>query len=272
MKSIAKKGGPARQSAGDRTFTIVNCIIMTLVTLVIVYPLWYVLVASLTDPVIVNSGKLLLYPESFYTQGYARAFAYAPLWTGYRNTLVYTVTGSAIALICTIPAGYALSRMDLPGRRGIMFLFTFTMFFNGGIIPLYLVVQNLHIYDSIWAVVLPVAVSAYNLIVCRSFFESGIPVEMLEAAKIDGCDDFTFFFRFWQGKDAFTGCAPRPGAHQPGHHHYQQRRGDCHAAEAGGAAEILHRCAGRSAAAHCVSVPAKIFCTGRYAGRGKGLA
>ncbi|MDE6839052.1 MAG: carbohydrate ABC transporter permease, partial [Acutalibacter sp.] len=158
MKSIAKKGGPARQSAGDRTFTIVNCIIMTLVTLVIVYPLWYVLVASLTDPVIVNSGKLLLYPESFYTQGYARAFAYAPLWTGYRNTLVYTVTGSAIALICTIPAGYALSRMDLPGRRGIMFLFTFTMFFNGGIIPLYLVVQNLHIYDSIWAVVLPVAV------------------------------------------------------------------------------------------------------------------
>jgi putative aldouronate transport system permease protein len=196
MKSIAKKGGPARQSAGDRTFTIVNCMIMTLVTLVIVYPLWYVLVASLTDPVIVNSGKLLLYPESFYTQGYARAFAYAPLWTGYRNTLVYTVTGSAIALICTIPAGYALSRMDLPGRRGIMFLFTFTMFFNGGIIPLYLVVQNLHIYDSIWAVVLPVAVSAYNLIVCRSFFESGIPVEMLEAAKIDGCDDFTFFFRF----------------------------------------------------------------------------
>ena len=195
MKEHIRRKGPIRQSAGDRAFNIVNAVVMTLITVVIVYPLYYVLLASITDPVIVNSGKLLFYPESPYFDGYARAFDYAPLWTGYGNTLKYTVVGTAVALLCTIPAGYALSRMDLPGRRVIMFLFTFTMFFSGGIIPLYLVIKSLHMYDTIWAIVLPVAVSAYNLIVCRSFFDTGIPTEMLEAARIDGCTDFKFFFR-----------------------------------------------------------------------------
>lgn len=195
MAVFKKNTRPIKQSAGDRVFDIVNAIIMTLITIVIVYPLYYVLLASITDPTVVNTGKLLLYPEAPYIDGYKRAFSYAPLWTGYKNTLIYTFVGTIISLICTIPAGYALSRMDLPGRRVIMFLFTFTMFFNGGIVPLYLVVQNLHIYDTIWAVALPVAVSVYNLIVCRSFFNTGIPIEMLEAAKIDGCNDFVFFFR-----------------------------------------------------------------------------
>ncbi len=195
MKEHIRRKGPIRQSAGDRAFNIVNAVVMTLITIVIVYPLYYVLLASITDPVIVNSGKLLFYPESPYFEGYARAFDYAPLWTGYGNTLKYTVVGTAVALLCTVPAGYALSRMDLPGRRVIMFLFTFTMFFSGGIIPLYLVIKSLHMYDTIWAIVLPVAVSAYNLIVCRSFFDTGIPTEMLEAARIDGCTDFKFFFR-----------------------------------------------------------------------------
>ena len=195
MKEHIRRKGPIRQSAGDRAFNIVNAVVMTLITVVIVYPLYYVLLASITDPVIVNSGKLLFYPESPYFEGYARAFDYAPLWTGYGNTLKYTVVGTAVAMLCTIPAGYALSRMDLPGRRVIMFLFTFTMFFSGGIIPLYLVIKSLHMYDTIWAIVLPVAVSAYNLIVCRSFFDTGIPTEMLEAARIDGCTDFKFFFR-----------------------------------------------------------------------------
>ena len=195
MDRIKRKQGPIRQSAGDRAFNIVNAIVMTLTTLAIVYPLYYVLLASITDPVVVSSGKLLLYPEAPYFEGYTRALHYAPLWTGYGNTLKYTPLGTAVALFCTIPAGYALSRIDLPGRRVLMFLFTFTMFFSGGIIPLYLVVRQLHMYDTIWAIVLPVAVSAYNLIVCRSFFDTGIPNELLEAAKIDGCNDFKFFFR-----------------------------------------------------------------------------
>ena len=168
---------------------------MLVVCIAIVYPLYYVVLASFTDPVIVNSGKLLLFPRSLYMEGYRKTLSYAPIWSGYWNTIKYTVLGTVISLICTIPAGYALSRKDLAGNRVLMFLFTFTMFFSGGIIPLYLTISQLHIYNTIWAMVLPVAVSAYNLIVCRSFFESGIPIELLEAAKLDGCSDFGFFFK-----------------------------------------------------------------------------
>lgn len=182
-------------SKGDRIFTIINAVIMILVCIVVIYPLYYVLLASVTDPVVVNSGKLLLYPEAWYTEGYVTTLEYGPLWTAYKNTIVYTVVGTVVSLICTIPAGYALSRMDLVGRKPIMFLFTFTMFFSGGMIPLYLTIQQLHIYNTIWAMVLPVAVSAYNLIVCRSFFDTSVPIELLEAAKIDGCSDFGFFFK-----------------------------------------------------------------------------
>ena len=182
-------------SKGDRIFTIINAVIMILVCIVVLYPLYYVLLASVTDPVVVNSGKLLLYPEAWYTEGYVTTLEYGPLWTAYKNTIVYTVVGTVVSLICTIPAGYALSRMDLVGRKPIMFLFTFTMFFSGGMIPLYLTIQQLHIYNTIWAMVLPVAVSAYNLIVCRSFFDTSVPIELLEAAKIDGCSDFGFFFK-----------------------------------------------------------------------------
>ena len=184
-----------KMSKGDRIFTIINAVIMILVCIVVLYPLYYVLLASVTDPVVVNSGKLLLYPEAWYTEGYITTLEYGPLWTAYKNTIVYTVVGTVVSLICTIPAGYALSRMDLVGRKPIMFLFTFTMFFSGGMIPLYLTIQQLHIYNTIWAMVLPVAVSAYNLIVCRSFFDTSVPIELLEAAKIDGCSDFGFFFK-----------------------------------------------------------------------------
>lgn len=179
----------------DKFFKIVIYIILIIISITIVYPLYYVLIASITEPSIVGSGKILLYPEKLYLEGYKQALSYTPLWRGYANTVIQTVVGTLIALVFTIPAGYALSRMDLPGRKGLMFLFTFTMFFNGGLIPLYLTIRQLGIYDTIWGVVLPVALSAYNLIVCRSFFESGIPIELLEASRIDGCNDFGFFFK-----------------------------------------------------------------------------
>lgn len=158
-------------STGDKVFTVINTVIMILVCIAIVYPLYYVLLASVTDPVVVSSGKILLYPEAWYTNGYETTLKYQPLWTGYANTIKYTVLGTLISLVCTIPAGYALSRYDMVGRKPIMFLFTFTMFFSGGMIPMYLTVQQLHIYNTTWAMVLPVAVSAYNLIVCRSFLK-----------------------------------------------------------------------------------------------------
>jgi putative aldouronate transport system permease protein len=108
---------------------------------------------------------------------------------------VYTVIGTGVSLAVTIPCAYSLSRRDMAFRRPLMFLFTFTMFFSGGIIPLYIIIQKIHIYNTIWAMVLPGAVSVYNLIVCRSFFETTIPHELLEAARIDGCTDFGFFFK-----------------------------------------------------------------------------
>ena len=129
-------------SVGDRIFNIVNAVIMIIICLVIVYPIYYVVIASITDPVIVNSGKPLFYPVKLYLNGYKTTLSYTPLWTAYKNTITYTVVGTIVSLFATIPAGYALSRKDLPGRRGLIFLFTFTMFFSGGIIPLYLTIRN----------------------------------------------------------------------------------------------------------------------------------
>ena len=157
-----------KMSTGDKVFTVINTVIMILVCIAIVYPLYYVLLASVTDPVVVSSGKILLYPEAWYTNGYETTLKYQPLWTGYANTIKYTVLGTLISLVCTIPAGYALSRYDMVGRKPIMFLFTFTMFFSGGMIPMYLTVQQLHIYNTTWAMVLPAAPSLK--VVFRSSF------------------------------------------------------------------------------------------------------
>lgn len=200
MENTKKKGNDgaasvhAIQSASDRLFDTINILILIVLCLIIVYPLYYVVLASITDPKIVHTGKLLLYPEAPYFKGYAEALTYPQLISGYTNTIWYTVLNAVVALCCTIPAAYSLSRKDLVGRRGIMFLFTFTMFFNGGIIPMFLTIKNLKIYNTAWALVLPAAVSVYNLIVCRSFFESTLPQELLEAAQIDGCNDLRFFF------------------------------------------------------------------------------
>lgn len=200
MENTKKKGNEgaasvhAIQSAGDRLFDTVNLVILIVLCAIVVYPLYYVVLASITDPAVVHTGKLLLYPEAPYFKGYAEAFAYPQLISGYANTILYTVLNAIVALVTTVPAAYALSRRDLVGRRAVMFLFTFTMFFNGGIIPMFLTIKSLGIYNSPWALVLPAAVSVYNLIVCRSFFESSLPQELLEAAQIDGCNDFRFFF------------------------------------------------------------------------------
>jgi putative aldouronate transport system permease protein len=193
--NVRAKGGFGRQSLPDRLFDIVNWAIMVLVCLSIAYPLWFVLVASFTDPNVVNQGRILIYPVKPFLGGYERIFRYPPLWKGYLNTIIYTVTGSVVSIAVTVPAAYALSRRDMTGRRIIMFLFTFTMFFSGGIIPLYLIIQKIRIYNTLWAMVLPGAVSVYNLIVCRSFFDTSIPQELLEASRLDGCTDFGFFFR-----------------------------------------------------------------------------
>ena len=147
-----------KESVGDHIFNIINTIVMLIVCLVILYPLWYVIVASFTDPSITNSGAFLIWPIDFYMGGYEEAFDYPLLWSGYWNNIVYTVVGVVVSLVCTIPCAYSLSRYDMAGRRPLMFLFTFTMFFSGGMVPLYLTIQDLELYNTLWALVLPIAV------------------------------------------------------------------------------------------------------------------
>lgn len=183
----------SRKSKGDLIFDAINLVIMLAVSLVILYPLYFVIIASITDPSVVNKGGLLLYPEVLFVGGYKKIFEYQPLWLGYWNSIVYTAVGTLLNLLVTIPAAYAFSRTDLYGRRWMQKLFIFTMFFSGGLIPSYLVVDGLGLRDTIWAMILPVALSVYNLIIARSFFEGNMPIEMLEAAKIDGCGDMRYF-------------------------------------------------------------------------------
>ena len=179
----------------DHIFDIVNTIFMAILCLIIVYPLYYVLVASFTEPSVVSSGQLLLYPVVPFLDGYKKLISYQPIWIGYRNTILYTLVGTAISIVVTIPAAYAMSRHNLWGRKFLNFLFTFTMFFGGGIIPMFVLLRQLHIYNTIWAVTVPYCVSVFNLIVCRTFFETNIPGELLDAAFVDGCSDFRFFFQ-----------------------------------------------------------------------------
>ncbi len=184
-----------KQIQGDRVFDIVNTVIMALIMLIVLYPLYFIVVASVTDPIIVNSGKLLLYPEIPYLGGYQRILDYEPLWTGYMNSFLYMIVGTAINIFVTIPSAYAFSRRDMFGRNKLMGLFAFTMFFGGGMIPSYLLVLNLKLINTIWAMVLPGALSVWNMIICRTYFQNNIPEELLESAIIDGCSDFNFFLR-----------------------------------------------------------------------------
>lgn len=191
----AARRNSIRRSRSDVIFDVINHLIMLMLLVIIIYPLYFIVLASVTDPDIVNAGKLKLMPQGFYTDGYQSAFGYAALWTGYANTIKYVIVCTLISTTVTVTAGYVLSRKDLFGRGVIMKLFTFTMFFGGGLIPSFLLIKNLGIYDTLWALALPSAVSVYNMIVCRSFFEQTIPGELLEAAQLDGCNDFQFYFR-----------------------------------------------------------------------------
>ena len=185
----------ARQSKPDKIFDVVNYIFLAAILLIVLYPLWFIVIASFSSPNEVAAGNVLFLPKGFNIDGYKEIFNFKKIWIGYKNAILYTVVGTAINLICTIPAAFAFSRRELVGSKFIMGLFTFTMFFGGGLMPTYLLIQNLNMYDTMWALVLPGAVSVYNLIVARTFFDQNIPNELWEAANVDGCDLFKYFFQ-----------------------------------------------------------------------------
>lgn len=182
-----------KMSRDDLIYEIITKMFLVVVMIVIIYPVYFVLVASFSDPIYVNSGEMLFWPKGFTLLGYQRVFKDSRIWIGYRNTIMYTVLGTILGVAATMLAAYSLSRKDLPGRKIIMFLFIFTMYFSGGMIPYYLVVKGLGLVNSRTLMILSGAVSVYNIIIARSFLEANIPEELKDAANIDGCGNARFF-------------------------------------------------------------------------------
>ncbi len=185
-----------RDSLEDKVFYTSINIILFLVLMLVGLPLVYVLAASFSSPEAVTSGKVLLWPVDFSLEGYKAVFQHKLILRSYGNSMFYMVVGTCINVTLTMFAAYPLSRKELPGGKGLMLLFTFTMVFTGGLIPTYLLISKLHMLNTVWAMIIPGAVTAYNMIVARTFIQSNIPREVLEAAQIDGCNDLQFFFRF----------------------------------------------------------------------------
>ncbi|QOL35353.1 carbohydrate ABC transporter permease [Bifidobacterium lemurum] len=188
---------PVRQhrSFGDWVSTAIINSLIALIVLAVLYPLWFVVISSISDPTAVSSGAVGLLPKDITFDGYIKVFTDASIWIGYKNTLIYSVVGTALNMVVTIPAAFALSRREFKPRRVILFLLSVTMFFSGGLIPSYLLYRDLDILNTMWVFILPGAVSVYNLIVARSFFETSIPEELHDAAQIDGLSYGGYFLR-----------------------------------------------------------------------------
>lgn len=183
-----------RRQGRDLLFDIVLYSICAVMLILVIYPLWFIVIASFSDPSAVAGGHVWILPVGFTLEGYDELFKQAEVWTGYRNTIVYTVLGTIFGLVVNIPAAYALSRKDLWGRKVLMGLYVFTMFFSGGMIPIFLTVQEMGFYNNFWVMIIPFSVSAYNIIVARTFFETSLPADLWDAAQIDGCGNLRYFF------------------------------------------------------------------------------
>lgn len=183
---MSRTNSTKKPPSSDRAFDIFNYALMVLIMLIIAYPLYYVLIASISDPYEVYAGRTFLAPAEITFEGYARVFQEPAIAKGYLNSIYYTILGTVVTVAMTITVGYCMSKKSLPFRRTIMMFFLFTMYFNGGLIPTYLTVSRLHLTNSVWALILPGGVAVYNVIVTRTFFETSIPEEIYEAASIDG--------------------------------------------------------------------------------------
>ena len=174
--------------------TIVHASVIA-ISAVILYALWFVVIASVSDPNRVASGEVLFLPKGITLEGFKYIFRDKRIWTGYRNTILYTTVGTLIGLFITIPAGYALSKKDMVGKGIIMKLLVFTKYFSGGLIPTYLVVKRLHLVNTPYVLMIMGSFSVFNLILCRTFFINTLPQELQEAAEIDGCTIFQYFIK-----------------------------------------------------------------------------
>ena len=189
------KTKPVKRCREDVIFDTVIFIILTLILFVVAYPLYWVIISSFSDPTAVSAGKVLLLPMGFTLKGYAEVFKNSQVMRGFFNSIVITFVGVCVNLAVTLPTAYALSRDNFSGKKPITVFYMITMFFGGGMIPTYLVVKNMQLLNTIWALVLPGCLSVYNMIVARTFFKSNISEELYEAGEIDGCTQSRFFFQ-----------------------------------------------------------------------------
>ncbi|MCI9334113.1 MAG: carbohydrate ABC transporter permease [Lachnospiraceae bacterium] len=178
----------------DLVFYGISALVIGILTLTVLYLIVYILSASFSSPAALAAGKVVLWPVDFSVDGYKAVFNYSKVWIGYRNTIFYVIVGTAINVSMTLLCAYPMAQKDLYGGKVIMAYFTFTMIFNGGMIPTYILIKNLGIMNTIWSLLLPGAMTIYNMIIARTFIRTNIPSELKDAARIDGCDDFHFFF------------------------------------------------------------------------------
>lgn len=195
QRICTKTGRGVRDCWQDRCFHILNNFLLTAVLTCTAYPFLYIIACSFSSGDALLSGQVKLLPKNFSLVGYRTVFQYTPIWTGYLNSLIYMVTGTLLSLVLVILMAYPLSRSDFAPRRFISGLLAFVMVFVPGTVPSYMLVKDLGLLDTRWAIILPGALSAYNVIVARTFFKNSIPHELLEASRLDGCDDFKFLFR-----------------------------------------------------------------------------
>ncbi len=180
---------------GDFRFDVVNMIVLGLITLLFFYPMYLCLISAVSSPEEVYAGRVLLLPKGFNSEGFQRVIENDSLWRGYLNTIFYTVLGTCINLALTMTGAFVLSRRTFALRTPLNWMVLFTMFFGGGMIPTYLLVKDLKLLNTVWSLVLPGAISTWNLIITRTFLATSIPNELQEAAYIDGCNNIRFFLR-----------------------------------------------------------------------------
>ena len=191
---MKKKNTRIHRSKADLTFDVTVYIVLGLLLLIVAYPLWFVIIASVSDPAAVSFGRVILLPKGFSLEGYRQVITYPAIWRSYLNTIVYTLCDVALTTVITVTAGYALSRRDMVGKNIFVVYMTITMFFSGGMIPFYFVVKNIGLENSLWSLVLPVAVNTFNLMILRVSFAS-VPTALEESAYLDGVGHFTMLFK-----------------------------------------------------------------------------
>lgn len=196
MKTHSRKTKNGSVAGGsDKIIEALMLAVIIIFLILVLYPLYYVVIASFSNPYDVYAGKTFLFPSGFTLEGYMRVFKEKAIAAGYLNSIFYTSLGTVIATVLVLTTAYPLSKKEMPGRKAIMLFYLITMYFTGGLIPTYLVVAKTGLLNTVWAIILPGGVSVFNVIVTRTYFETSMPAELYEAAKIDGCGQLTTFVK-----------------------------------------------------------------------------